>query len=385
MNPLGAPSWASGCWKGQKRVPLKRGPPRVILAAASAACLLLLLGAPKTEAFPGEMAPTATSLGPHLRRPWRAAPQTSGSTGAPAGPLPSVSVEALGGLTIRTSSVPSPEGPSWGPPIGAPHEVSLWSFFVYKGAEVLDFPVFVQCLICVGFLCLLGSLFVFSCLFYSHLSSYYEPKLQRMICRIGCTMPLFALLSSAACLSVFSELKHSHESPLGPPDLLGAPMGTVPSWALSPAADAPAAAAAAADTSGHLRSVAPTVEPGVPSVGGGPWALGAPVRELAAVSGLETEGASGGPQGATWRAPPGAPALEASRKSSGGGAPLSGSYIVGGPSEGPPVVKVAPPHRASYYVQQQLFFELGKQLAQSTALYSFASLITNACGKGNTS
>ncbi|KAL8451416.1 hypothetical protein Emag_002761 [Eimeria magna] len=355
--------------------PIVHGGPPVVSAAAACLLPLLLWGAPLgiLGAFTG---------GPY------AGLATAESAGAPydSGPSRVSSLRAsllLGGPSKEQELAP------WGRLLSVP----VAAVFGLRDSEdedgSLGLPVSLQTLISVSFACSVGCLVSFFFLSASHLRNYYEPKLQRMVCRIGCALPLFALLSTAACFSVFSELRAlqrgpspyealslNHPGPPYPSPALGSspPPSSVP--VQSPTATAPAiptAAAAAEGAEGGFEGAsgggpsAETVE--------SPWLEGAPIRELAAPDVL-----LGVPLfSLSTRAPPALPVSP--------GGPPDGLKGLGGPpfnaSGGGPLRDQDhhSPHRRPYYLQQQLFFELGKQLTQSTALYSFSSLMVNACGE----
>ncbi|KAL8425265.1 hypothetical protein Efla_002331 [Eimeria flavescens] len=391
FQPVANAKRSRGLWAGAFSL---WAPPYVSFAAA--ACLLLLLGTPPrvSSAPPPQAAPQGPFKGNSGEAQLRGAPHAGRSMqGGPwwmhgAAPLSS---SLWGGLSQQPAAVP------------------LLCTGLKEEGEALGLPSSLQGLISVSFVCLFGCLVSFLFQSASHLSNYYEPKLQRMVCRISCALPLFALLSTAACFFIFSELRALQEEwgPLheaggtktaGPPPLPSAagssPPGAPPLAAAAEATGTDASAAAAA--AGQEGPVAPSVGGPPAEAPGGPWLGGPSVRELsAATEGEEAEGFESSlspPEGLSSRV-----AAEPFSASSSGGPPRGPGLLGGGPrerGEGPAGGAQSPNprgrqqkqeahhnrYRRPYYLQQQLFFELGKQLTQSTALYSFSALMINACG-----
>ncbi|KAL8443343.1 hypothetical protein Emed_006867 [Eimeria media] len=342
--------------------PIVHGGPRVSSATAASVLLLLLWGA-----FLGTLGAVA------------------------GGPYPEPAAAAA-----ESAGAPHDSGPSWGPSLraslllGGPwreQEGAFGSRLLFGPAAAafgledseeegsLDLPMSLQTLISISFACLVGCLVSFFFLSASHLRNYYEPKLQRMVCRIGCALPLFALLSTAACFSVFSELRALQKGPLPYEALtLNNPAPPSPSPALgssspisSVAVQAATIASAAAAEEGAEGGLEGASKGGPPKgTVETPWLEGAPLRELSAADVLLRA-----PSSFSSRASPASPVLP---EGSGGPSPNASK---GGPLRDQDHYSH---HRRPYYLQQQLFFELGKQLTQSTALYSFSSLMVNACG-----
>lgn len=338
-------------------------------------------GPPKAEGAPPEGPPAAAAS---LSGP--SPPQGKGPLVSERPPQPSLLSLAFSGSPLGGPPVPVSGGPL--------REESVDdSFFA-------SLPVFLQGLIGVSLLSVCLSLACFLYFSLSHLLNYYEPKLQRMICRIGCALPLFAILSTAACFAVLSDLSDADGDPWGPPSsiLTGSSTSPLPLSAVPTQTDQGASGGA-------------TVEPS--------WFQGTPSRELAAVpdpqggppalrgaspsTEVDVQHAQGGPLGAppVWGPPSATPsvpsfgapeAAEARPTTRPQGAPIeppSGApkeAIYGAP-EGPHSrglrEGVDRGYRRSFYVQRQMMLELGKQLVQSTALYSFSSLMVNACGEAS--
>ncbi|KAL8438412.1 hypothetical protein ACSSS7_000155 [Eimeria intestinalis] len=375
------------CSRRRGPPPLLQGGPRVSSAAARCLLLLLLLGfVPLGILF------ASSAGGPHAVP---AAAAESAGAPHPLGPswAPSLHTSLLLGGPWREQEKAAPSGSA----ISRLPAAAAIGLRDSEDEAPLEFPLSLQTLISVSFACLVGCLVSFCFLSASHLHNYYEPKLQRMVCRIGCALPLFALLSTAACFSVFSELRALHGATIPPYGALGnlnqrgAPP---PSPSPAPGSSTPVSSVATqiaittASPAAGVLVAAGEAERGLEGVStGGPhsntvqtsWLEGAPLRELSAADVL-----SGAHLGAPSRyplssvAPPALPSL--SRR------PTDRLEEVRGPpfnaSEGGPLTDENHHfrQRRPYYLQQQLFFELGKQLTQSTALYSFSSLMVNACG-----
>ncbi|KAL8274428.1 hypothetical protein Esti_001588 [Eimeria stiedai] len=365
-------------WAWREAPPLLHGGPLVSSVAAACLLLLLLSEAPlwtlasPDGGFHAEAAAEPAGAPHNSRRSWASSLEASLLLGGP-----------------------------WGEQKGGPWNgvflgLAASAFRVRDSDQnvSLGLPMPLQTLISVSFACLVGCLVSFCFLSASHLRNYYEPKLQRMVCRIGCALPLFALLSTAACFSVFSELGALHggttpyeaislDHPGSPPPSTAlrssSSLSRVAAQAATATAPAAAAAASEAGPEGASKRGPPsgTVET--------PWLEGAPFRELSAAGVLL--GAPSSPP--STRLSLGAfPALPVS--------PEGASDRLKNLRGPPPNLRGPPPnasegdplrdedhhtrHRRPYYLQQQLFFELGKQLTQSTALYSFSSLMVNACG-----
>lgn len=370
--------------------PLAMGPLR--RAAAAAAAVLLLQSAALVDAATKRSADLLfAGPGPH--------PVVQDSGGHPSSLERRPSFGGLPPSSLRSwdASVPPRasahlEGPLLRAVFGGHWRLlSLVSPFVSNRYQesLLDLPFFVQCLFSVSFVCLLGCLLAFLWLFLRHLSNYYEPKLQRMICRIGCAMPFFAILSSAASLSVLSELGPALEEPYELSSRMSLSNTLALKWAGTSAEIAAAAAATAGgvlmEASGGIGSPLHAEAQAVgDTTGEGTLpALDAPLRELSAVGEAAVRGVGGlrdlfsedSLRNALLDSPerhfPVSPGIKETAS--------QGSRE--GLEEGPHLLKGGF-FRESYYVQQQLFFELGKQLAQSMALYSFSSLMINICGEG---
>ncbi|XP_022588324.2 uncharacterized protein LOC34618099 [Cyclospora cayetanensis] len=270
--------------------------------------------------------------------------------------------------TNADSSAKTLDGPLW--------RLSVPLFSGYTRIQFWNFPAYVQWLICVSFLCLLGSLLTFLWPLFSHLSHYYEPKLQRMICRIGCAMPLFAILSSAACISVLTELGVSQVNFFDSHPLARTPQGIIPLRVVQPeTVPTWTAAAAVQDTAESLEANRELAMQGPDGIDHIMW--GAPLRELASSPNSEEVSFAKAPQRSSRAGLHLASSLVSPPESH---KPSSTAEHTAEDPSGVPLLHKEAFTRESYYLQQQLFFELGKQLVQSTALYSFSSLMINICG-----
>lgn len=233
-----------------------------------------------------------------------------------------------------------------------------------------------------SFFCAGGSLVVFAFSLYSHLRHYHEPKLQRMVCRIGCTMPVFAFASTAACFSVISQL-NAHDAARAvfrPSDLSNFSSKEVnavsaldkpwplPLWTHEEGASGNGEFRREEDffqTGGGL-SPSTQREPLQSLLKGGLF------RKADLTSGFKKEfpaktKTNGTVRGRVLSEEPSVSTQKAN------------SFPE--PFRAPPKEKSSSPYLRFYFQQQQLFFELLKQLTQSTALYSFMSLMIDACGR----
>ena len=358
---------------------------RVIAAAAAAAAsLLLLAGAPvEASSSSGEVSAAAAAsgvslAGSTLRNPTVSAVSavSSGSWGAPEAAVDSKGDEAMYVFKVLHAFVV---------------EVCSWGVGLLFSGSIGDATsrYCVRLCVCLSLVSLLGCLFTFLRLFFSHIQNYFEPKLQRMICRIGCTVMFLSLFSSIACLSVLLELSPPEEPPH---------YQLSPSCGAPPAKGAPGGDTFLAPVQAPFSKLA-SLEEAEEAVGGPfvlPW--GAPIRELMSAE-TEEETASVSAAAST-----GAPQLSPFEVSTqpiiNGGleAPTAAASLELPPAAAAATAAAEPaaataaaaeyqqgrrriPYREPYFAQQQLFLELGKQLAQSTALYSFSSLMINSCGE----